>query len=228
MARARVLEVNAAEIVTPEGWSYARNARRSRANPEDLVDTRLEAKKIRERFYGKPSRNETELAISWPRFVRYLGITNAEQYMSDKKLAHWKMELFKHIAEDEQYLFVNDEITTLLNDDGKPVEFRETGRKMKAPKSDKSPSVFYTSSYEISGLMPKHFAILAEDKGVQWVTPDGRYWEARIPGLTLAAAPVAGDRGRGGKAFLFGYSDEGVHYIITGKKLNVTEDGIVH
>lgn len=233
MARARVYEVSGSDIVTPEGWRYASRASRTRrARPNQAVDvlpSLEEAATIRKRFYGRVAHEQRDLPITWPRFVRYVGVTNAEQYMSDKKLADWKPELFKHIAEDPQYLFINDQITTLLNDKGHPVEFRETGRRMLPPEGGKNPSVFYTKGYEIAGPMPQHVAVLAEDRGVQWVSSDGRYWEMRLPDCTLAAAEVPAISRRGKRSVvLLGYSSEGVHYIITGTKLGVTEDGIVH
>lgn len=238
MSRARVYEVERGSIVSPEGERYARNGRTARRNLDagsfrealnvSLVDTYGRARKVREDFYGREIEKEIELSITWPRFVRYVGVTNAEQYLSDKKLANWKLELFKHIAEDEQYLFINDAITTLVNDRGQPVEFREAGRRMDGPEGGRTPGVFYARSYEVRGKLPKHVAILAQDKGVQWVTADGKFWELRIPNCTLAAAPIPDSYPGGPKVFLFSYSPEGVHYIITGTKLNVTEDGIVH
>lgn len=238
MARARVYSVQGNSIVTPEGLSYERNPRRktNRNDERELVDSFERAQKVRKDFYGRTNNLEQVLPFTWPRFVRYVGRTNAEQYLSDKKLAHWEFELFKHLAEDSQYLFINPSITTLLNDRGEPVEFRETGRRMKGPEGGSVPTIFYAQSYEITSPMPKHFAVLAEDKGVQWVTSDGRYWEARIPNCTLAAVPLPPPTVRSqapifrpkAKVFLISYSPEGVHYIITGTKLNVTEDGIVH
>ena len=228
MARARVYEVNGGSIVTPEGYQYSRNHSRKNEGQAPLVDTFDEAKRIREDFYGRAIKDEIALDVQWPRYLRYVGVTNSEQYLSDKKLAKWKLELFKHIAEDEQYLLINDAITTLLNDQGQPVEFRETGSRMRSPEGGRAPRVFYARSYEISGPMPRHVSVLAQDKGVQWVTSDGTYWEARIPNCTLAAAPVAHQAGTKAKVLLFSYSPEGVHYIIVGTKLNVTEDGIVH
>jgi len=241
MARARVYEINGGNIVTPEGWQYARN--RVQRNEGDgnyaqgpLVDTYSEARRIREDFYGKAIEGQTELSVRWPRFIKYVGVTNAEQYLSDKKLANWKKELFKHLAEDEQYLFINPAITTLLNDRGERVDLREAAGKLRAPEANGAPTAFYAASYEIGGPMAKHIAVLADDKGVQWVTSDGQFWEMRIPDCTLAAAPIVRangytpnlQRNPKAKCFLFSYSTEGVHYIITGKKLNVTKDGIVH
>ena len=230
MARSRVYEVAGSEIITPEGRRMARNARANDGGIA-LVDAYDEAKRLRERFYGKAIAHEEEFNIEWPRFLCYVGVTNAEQYVSDKKLAHWKRELFKHIAEAPQYLFFNPQCTTLVNDRSEQIEFREAGRKLGAPEGKEQPRVFYTRTYTMRGPMPKQFAILAEDRGVQWVTSDGKYWEARIPNCTLAAAPMTDSMRRNGskaKAFLFSYSPEGVHYVVTGDKLDVTEDGIVY
>lgn len=236
MARARVFEVRGGSIRTPDGRVYSRNPMRGYGPADDPVsveDAFDQARRVREEFYGKAMREHYETDLTWPRFVKYVGITNAEQYLSDKKLADWKLKLFKHVAEDEQYLFINDRITTLLNDRGEPVQFREIpSRRMQGPGGGSIPNVFYCQTYEIGGPMPRHFAELAEDKGIQWVTADGQYWELRLPGCKLCAAPLNfdGQRARrsGAQVLLFSHSNEGIHYIVTGRKLNVTPDGIVH
>ena len=232
MARARVYEIAGSDIIAPEGTRYARN--RSRGNPDtniadvSLVDTFDQARRIRETFYGGAMQNAVPLPVRWPRYLRYVGRTNAEQYLSDKKLADWKKQLFKHIAEDVQYLLINDSLMTLLNDRGQQVEFRDTGRRMRSPDDDRVPGVFYCSTWELRGPMPKHISVLAEDKGVQWVTSNGRFWEARLPGCMLAAAPLEDGTSSKPRVILLSYDREGVQYVISGRKLSVTPDGIVH
>lgn len=241
MARARIYEVSGDAFVTPEGDVYPRHVRngrgysRGRRNEQgaavELVDTYDRARVIREAFYGRAMERATPTDIRWPPFVRYVGITNSEQYLSDKKLADWKKQLFKHLAEDEQYLLINPTITTLVNDRGDAVEFREPAGRMRGPEGGRVPTAFYASSWALRGLMPRHFSVLAEDRGVQWVTSDRQFWEMRLPKkCTLAAAPFVYEDGTiaDDKAFLFSYSDEGVHYLITGQTLNVTKDGIVN
>lgn len=182
------------------------------------------AKKQREVFYGKPVQKEKDLPFTWPTHVRYLGKTHAQIYYSDKMLNGGEWELYKHIAEGEQFLFVNDENTSFVNDATEPVEIRETGRRMAPPvRTDDGPAVFFARTYEIAGEMPTFISDLAQNKGVQWRGADGRYYEARIAKSTIASAKHPDT----GETFLVVYSPEGVHFLITGKKLNITKDGIV-
>lgn len=189
----------------------------------DVRDTYDDAKRKREVFHGKQVQKEIPLEIQWPRFVHYLGKTNAEIYYSNKMLNGGKWELYKHIVEGPQFLFVNAEATRLLNDYSAEVEFREAGRKLRGPEGGKVPTAFYTRSYEITGPMPQHLSQLAANKGVQWVAPNGRFFEARIPNSMTAAAVHP----KTGEAILLVYSNEGVHFLITGPKLDITKDGIV-
>ena len=180
---------------------------------------------MREVFYGKRVKEEIDLPFTWPRFVRYLGRTNAEVYHSDKMLNGGKWELYKHIAEGKQFLFVNADrhTTNFLNDHGEEVELREAGRRLSPPEGGKAPVSFSTRSYEITGPMPQHISVLADNKGVQWIASDGKFFEVRMPHSVTAAAlhPITGE------AMLLVYSDEGVHFMVTGVKLGITKDGIV-
>lgn len=189
----------------------------------NVADTYDDAKRMREVFYGKPVRNERELPFTWPRFVAFLGKTNAAIYHSDKMLNGGRWELYKHVAEGPQFLFVNPQITRIVNDHGEQVELRECGRRLRAPEGNDAPTAFYMRSYELGGSMPQHISDLAANKGVQWVAPNGRFFEMRIPRSTTAAArhPITHE------AMLLVYSDEGVHFLITGPKLDITRDGIV-
>ena len=189
----------------------------------EVADTYDSAKKTRETFYGHKVRKFREHNFGWPRFVRYLGRTNAENYYSNKALGDGKWEFYKHIAEGPQFLFINDDITKLVNDSGETIEIRERRRTNRPNlKSRGLPTSFYASTYEITGEMPAHLADLASHKGTQWVDPSGRYFEARIPHSTLAAAKHP----QTGETILVVYSDEGMHLLVTGPKLDVTADGI--
>lgn len=183
------------------------------------------ARKIRKEFYGKEFRKITPQDFEWPRFVTYLGRTNAENYYSNKMLSGGKWEMYKHIAEAPQYLFVNEQITNLLNDANKIVEIEDGGRKMRPIEVDAKglPSRFYGRRYEIRLPLPGYLADLASCKGIQWLDASGRYFEARIPHTTLAAA-----RHASGSVVLVVYSAEGMHFLITGDKLDVSKDGIIY
>jgi len=197
-------------------------------NPLPVRDTFEAAKKHREDFFGAPIEREEQLGFAWPRFVRYLGRTNSEIYLSNKKLADWRMTPFKHICEADQYLFVNPDTTLFVNDDGQSVDVVESKRRLRPPKLDDGHLVrLYACSYEIQGsaekTMPRHVAKLAKNHGVQWIASNGRYFEAHIPNSFLAAAehPVTHE------TMLIVYSKEGIHFLITGPELDVTKDGIV-
>jgi hypothetical protein len=190
----------------------------------DVADTYDSAKQTREIFQGKPVRKVDRKPFSWPHFVRYLGRTNAENYFSDKMLSGGKWEFYKHIAEGPQYLFINDEITSMVNDEGDHIVVREASRGMRPNRRSSSiPREFQARSFEITGTMPAHLADLAPSKGVQWVAPNRRYYEARIPHSMLAAAKHP----HTGETILVVYSREGMHFLITGPELDVTKDGIV-
>jgi hypothetical protein len=255
----------------------------------DVRDTYNSAKRMREVFYGKAQRGEKTLPFMWPRFVRYLGPTNAEIYFSDKTLAKGKWDLFKHIVEGPQFLFSNPAVTKLVNDYGEEVEIKEAGRRLRvegqggrvsarvSPVSEPRfvskeqehfiPTAFSARSYEITGPMPNHIADLADNKGVQWVARAGRlgqvvFFESRIPNSKLAGArmplppsleakyddlceAIEDAKAHGKRSeerdlesdiramekrmqvILLVYSREGVHFMITGERLNVTKDGIV-
>lgn len=183
------------------------------------------AKQMREIFYGSRSKKIKNHNFGWPRFFRYLGITNAENYFSDKKLAKGNWEPFKHIAEGPQYLFVNDENTRMINDNGQPIALRESKRKRGSDRFSKVPNEFFVKTFEVNPkfAMPKQLADLAPCLGIQWKDPSGKFLEVRIPNSFLAGArhPITEE------VILVVYTDEGIHFIITGDELDITEDGIV-
>jgi len=185
------------------------------------------AKRQREVFYGKPVKEEKQLAIEWPRFVKYLGKTNAQIYYSNKSLngGHW--ELYKHIAEGPQDLFICDDITTILNDRGEQVQFVDVGARENkgrtARQNARNPAIFYATTYELAGPLPKYVSDLAESKGLQWQSKDGSFWEVRIPRTTWASAVHPKTR----EVMLIMYSAEGIHFIVTGSRLDIKKDGIV-
>jgi hypothetical protein len=182
------------------------------------------AKRQREVFYGKPARNPHELSFEWPRFWMHLGQTNAEIYFSNKMLNGGKWELYKHVAEAPQNLFVNAAITQLVNDRAQAVVFREgNGRARSVRHAAGAPVEFSGRSYELTGPMPKFVSDLAEFKGVQVLATDGRYYEMRLPKATWAS----GKRPDTGETFLLVYSDEGVHFLVTGSEIDIKKDGIV-
>ena len=189
----------------------------------EVADTYASAKATREVFQGHKSKKIKRHPFGWPQFVKYLGRTNSENYYSDKSLSGGDWEFYKHIAEGPQFLFVNTEITNLVNDHGQQVEVRDTRRYKRNLSRGRVPQFFTAVPYEITGKMPADLADLATNKGVQWIDPSGRYFEARIPHSYLAA----GKHPETHETILVIYSTEGMHFIITGPKLDITADGIV-
>jgi hypothetical protein len=185
------------------------------------------AARQREVFYGKPVKEEKELAIQWPTFVKYLGKTNAQIYYSNKMLNGGDWELYKHIAEGPQDLYICDSITTLLNDQGQPIRFVDVGARENKGRgirrNPRDPSIFYAPTYALSGPLPKYVSDLAESKGLQWQSEDNSFWEVRIPRTTWASAVHPRTR----EVMLIMYSNEGIHFIVTGSKLDIKKDGIV-
>jgi len=124
-------------------------------------------------------------------------------------------------------LFINDQITTLLNDKGQPVRFLDAAEREKKTHrikgEDRKPSVFYASTYELKGPLPKFVADLADSKGLQWRSRDGEFWEVRIPRTTWASAVHPKTH----EVMLIMCSTEGIHFIITGSRLDIKKDGIV-
>lgn len=165
-----------------------------------VVDTYEDARQMRETFHASPVRRTEAFGFSWPSQVTEIGIARAEIYHSDK----WKtVDDYKHVAEAPQYVFLCPG-TVIEDEDGQRVKFE--GERV-----------------DVEGPMPKHFAILAKCLGFMMTLHNGEHLEIRIPRAHWGGArhPETGE------AFLFLYSDAGVHFIVTGDELDVTEDGIV-
>ncbi|MFA4971449.1 MAG: hypothetical protein WC683_02465 [bacterium] len=169
----------------------------------DLPEIYERAKQMRKVFQGEKPKKRVEMPFTWPSYFVYVGRALSELYFSDKKLNGGKWEIYKHVAEAGQDLYVNPKITTLIKDDGRKMQYRG-------------------DRFCLEGAMPKDIAVLAENRGVQVVTKSGEYYEIRMPHSTTAAAvhPETGE------TFLLVYSKEGVHFIITGDELTIGKDGI--
>jgi hypothetical protein len=195
-----------------------------------------QAIKNREVFYGKSVSRAEELQIEWPEVVKRVGRTNAMIYFSDKMLNGGVPEVYKHIAESPGDVFVNDEITTMLNNYGQPIRFvteddpegrrelfRKNRRRYRRNFTSDVPEVITTQEFRIEGPMPKEISVLAENRGLQVFLPTGQYLEMRLPRTKWAAAvhPVSKE------VFLLCYGEEGVHFLLTGDELDITKDGVV-
>lgn len=200
-----------------------------------VIDTQdVYGRAIRQRkvFHGSVAKNRIDLSSSWPKELVHIGKCVAEIYWSNKALGGGKWEVYKHIAEAGQDLFINPENTTLIDRNGLEVRFVCKAGKLAMPWREKellaaanpgAKLVFGCQRYEIHTSMPKFISVLAEDRGVQAVLHDGSYYEIRLAKATWGS----GIHPETGETFLVLYTKEGVHFLVTGVELDITEDGIV-
>jgi hypothetical protein len=179
----------------------------------------------RRTFYGSVKGKRTNLKAQWPEEIVHIGRCVAQIYNSNKALSKGKYEIYKHVAEAGQDLFINPQNTKLFDRSGKRLVFiceHEMGS-LQRPSNNKSTYVLGCRMYDIESEMPKYVSELAEDKGMQAVLHDGEYYEIRIPKATWASCKHP----QTGETFLILYSKEGIHFIVTGSELDITEHGIV-
>jgi hypothetical protein len=181
-----------------------------------VVDTKPQALKTFKTFYARESEREIEMPFTWPSRMQEIGVGGAEMYRSNK----WQ----KNLAEHEDYKHVAEGSRTVY---AAPGFLREWG----------SPS----SRIEVVGPvvqfdepMPKHFTRLGpllgvqvhlyeEDDGGELVLPKNvGFYEVRISRAMLASAKHP----ETGETFLFVYTPEGVHMLLTGGSLTIGKDGI--
>jgi hypothetical protein len=170
-------------------------------------------------FHKRNPKRQVQFGWTWPSRMQEVGVGETEMYRSNK----WKKnpkeyEDYKHIAESPRLTYCT---AGFLREWSNP-------RKKIPVEGD---------WVDFEGPMPKHFTILAPLLGVQLrlfrkkkdgalYVPSGdeSLYEVRMDRAMLGGArhPETGE------AFLFVYTQSaGVHMLITGDKLNVSEDGIV-
>ena len=176
-------------------------------------DTKDSAIRLFETFNARGHKKVTEFPFSWPTKVQRVGAATAELYRSNK----WKRDLtefedYKHIVESEQSCYVVPGFLRL--------------------RSGKSPLPVRGKTVKVSEVIgdpaPQHFAVLAPLLAVQLRLDaeggeQGELYEVTVSHAHLGAARVI----ETGKAFLFVYSQAGVHMLIAGGNLGVETDGIV-
>lgn len=178
-------------------------APRSRIVVIDTPQVYERAKQIREVFYGKQQRKAIETPFTWPERFIHMGRAVSELYFSNKMLNGGFWEIYKHVAEAGQDLYINPKITHLFTPQDQKARIRGERCCLQGP-------------------MPKFISDLAENKGVQAILHNGEYYEIRLP-HTITAAAKKPDTD---ETFLLIYSREGVHFVITGEKLSIGKDGI--
>lgn len=205
-----------------------------------VYDAAIKQRKV---FHGSVSKKRQFLSSPWPKQLAHIGKCVAAIYYSNKSLSGGKWEVYKHIAEAGQDLFINPDTTTLFNRYGQEIAFvvddvarpnpeetdeeyveqflRETGLKGQVV------PIFGCSLYEVDAAMPRYITALAEDRGIQAVLLDGSYYEMRLPkamwGSGILPKQNEGDKD---EVFLVLYSREGIHFLVTGDDLDITLDGI--
>jgi hypothetical protein len=206
--------------------------RRNRASRRRIYEASDMAINMRETFVDRSVEYETEFDFTWPSVMQNVGDSLAVAYASDKwkpRKKHGKrdIELYKHLAEGRNRLFCFPGIVRLQDDPG--VELECIG-----------PMVSFDDVPK-----PEHFAILAmfKEANVQLYTRGtnnaprfGRGTDAGVVTLTVKHGMIGGGKllwskdgnGRADQPFLFVYTaDDGVMFLIVGKKLDVLKDGIV-
>jgi len=165
-----------------------------------VIDTYDVAKELRETFHKSHVKKNIKLPFEWPEKIQHIGSGAAEIYHSDK----WNTtDDYKHIAEGPQRVYLCPG-TKILGEDGHQHAFQGKWK-------------------QIPRRMPQHVAILANGLGFMVELHDGRFFQIDIPHSMWAASRFPDGEG----AFLMLYSDAGLHFIVVGDELDVTEDGIV-
>lgn len=183
----------------------------------NIDEEREEARRLRETFMDRPSQRMLELNWEWPQTMYEVGECTGVMYSSDK----WepppyevKFHDYKHISEGPQLVCV------------KPGFLREegTGKALKIPRLKR----------DVGQDMPSFIATLAPIIGIQirlyeriggkWQLPkEGNLYHVGIERAKLGAARHPST----GQTFLCIFSDYDMPCIITGKWLDVTQDGVV-
>lgn len=175
----------------------------------ELVDTREDARRMRQTFMDREPESEARQPFTWPPELQEVGRCLSLMYRSDKWTKRW--EDYKHVAEFPQEFLC--ERSFLETWDGKILPVH-------------GPLV------EMPDVMPRHFAFLSDLIGVQvhlygandkLAKEDAARIEIRVPRARLGGARLPDT----GMPFLFVYTTQGVHAIVTGPELDVEKDGIV-
>lgn len=188
-------------------------------NRQRVIDTRDPAREMFTTFHKRNPRREVEFGWTWPESMQEVGVGEAEMYRSNK----WKKRLddyedYKHLAESPRLTYCTP---------GFLREWSNPRRKLDVA----------GDWVHFGGPMPKHFTILAPLLGVQlrlfqkgedgklYLPPNGdSLYEVRINRAMLGGARHPDTK----EVFLFVYTKAGgVHMMMTGNELGVTEDGIV-
>jgi hypothetical protein len=183
-----------------------------------VVDTKAQAVKTFETFYARKPAREIPMSFGWPRQMQEIGVGGAEMYRSNK----W----MKKLAEHDDYKHVNEGSRTVYAEPGFLREWGSPDTKLEVV----GPMVTFTDP------MPRHFTFLGPLLGVQLrLYQEDDSGKVFLPKQDdVGQFEVSVSRGSLGSAkhpetnetFLFVYTDDGVHMILTGGSLRIEKDGI--
>jgi hypothetical protein len=182
-----------------------------------VVDTKPQAIKTFETFYAREPAKEIEFSFGWPKRMQEIGVGGAEMYRSNK----WQ----KSLSEHEDYKHVAEGSRTVYAEPGFLREWGSPSKKIEVV----GPIVKFEEP------MPKHFTQLGPLLGVQvrlYEESDNgdlivRKGDEGLYEVSVARAWLGSARHpKTNEVFLFVYTPDGVHMILTGGSLTITKDGI--
>ena len=149
----------------------------------------------------------------WPRQLRECGQLLSVMYTSDKWQRTGDYQDYKHVAEDQQLIFVRDGF--IRDEDGDPLELVGPS----APVNGPMPTAIAVLA-PILGIQVKLYA--SSGNGYRLPSGDNTLYQINIPKAKLGAAVHPGTD----EKFLVIFTDDEVLAIITGRSLDVLHDGI--
>jgi hypothetical protein len=186
------------------------------------VDSVEDAKLLRETFVDRPSRHMRRLGnsagfVGWPASIQLVGRCLSVSYESDKWQEVGDFEDYKHIAEAPQELWFAEGFE-LRDWWGKKI-LDTVGPRGRLP----TPMPRHVA--ELSNLLNVQ-ARFFEGTDAEPVLPRGDrgilHMDLSVPWSKLGGARLVGT----GEPFLFVYTSNGVHCLITGSELDIELDGI--
>ena len=188
--------------------------------PLRVVDTQETAEKTFKTFYAREHARELPMHFGWPSKMQEIGVGGAEMYRSNK----WQKSLsehedYKHVAEGSRTVYAEPGFLRAWGSPSKRIEVVGPMMKFEEP-------------------MPKHFTRLGPLLGVQVrlyePDPEGEKGDFRLPRgdkgfheVSIARAWLGSAKHpKTNETFLFVYTPEGVHMILTGGSLTIGKDGI--
>lgn len=190
--------------------------------PVRVVDSFEDAREIRETFMDREQRRARRLGnksgfVGWPERIQLVGRCLSVSYESDKWHDIGEYEDYKHVAEAPQELWFADGFELRDWDGKKLIDIVGPYKRLPEP-------------------MPRHVAELSNLLNIQARFFEGTNDRPRLPSgergilhmdLSVGWGKLGAARLLGtGEPFLFVYTADGVHCIITGRELDVEKDGI--